>query len=140
MMAAREPLALGQELIQVSTPPRRVLAASQPMGVGCVKDPLDAATKAGCGFWFGIPQRLEDREHIIGTDFVYGQMAQRSRIALQCHLPLCSVLLVAPRRAHGLDNPVGTVAKARSFQPRSNVLGIYALSQIATCLSREFAG
>jgi len=45
-MAACEPLALRQELIQVATPSGWVLAAAQPLRLGGIKHALDTAAKA----------------------------------------------------------------------------------------------
>ena len=49
-MPTREPLALGQELVEMAAPPRRVLAAAQPLRLGGVKNALDPAAQAGSGF------------------------------------------------------------------------------------------
>ena len=72
-MAAREPLALWQELIQVAAPSRRIFAAAQPLRLGGIKHALDPAAKAGGGFGLVVPKRLQDREHVIGGDLVHRQ-------------------------------------------------------------------
>ena len=114
-MAAREPLTLGQELIQVAAPARRVLSAAQPLRLGGIKHALDPPAKAGGGFRLLVPKRLQDRKHVIGGDLVHRQPAKRRRIVPQRHFPLRSVLAVAPGRAHGLDHPVGAFAERGAF-------------------------
>src|SRR5262249_37739428 len=59
VMPAREPLALGQELIQVPAPARRVFAAAEPLGLSGVQDALDPTAEAGRCFRLLVPQRLE---------------------------------------------------------------------------------
>ena len=59
MVAACEPLALGQELVQMATPARRVLAVAQPLRLGGIKYALDPAAKTGGGFRLLVPKRLE---------------------------------------------------------------------------------
>ena len=88
MMAAREPLALRQELIQVAAPPRRVLAAAQPLRLGGVKHALDPTAKAGGGFGLVVPKRLQDRKHVIGGDLVHRQAPERSGIVAQASFPI----------------------------------------------------
>jgi hypothetical protein len=46
MMATRELLSLGQELVEMATPAGRIFAAAQPMRLGRVKHALDPAAKA----------------------------------------------------------------------------------------------
>ena len=68
VMAACEPLALRQELIQVAAPSGWVLAAAQPLRFGGIKHAFDTAAKARGGFVFIVPKRLQGRKHVIGGD------------------------------------------------------------------------
>jgi hypothetical protein len=101
-MPTREPLALGQELVEMAAPPRRVLAAAQPLRLGGVKNALDPAAQAGSGFGLVVPQRLQNRKHVMSGDLVHGQATERSGVVPQRHYPLRSVPAVAPGGAHGL--------------------------------------
>src|SRR3974377_2242480 len=114
MMAAREPLAPGQKLIEMTPPTRWVLPAAESLHLGGIKHALDAASKARSGFGFFTPERLQDPQHVIGADLVHGQPAEGRRIHSQSHFPLRCVLVVAPGGAHGLNKPVSTFAKRDS--------------------------
>lgn len=71
MMAACEPLALRQELIQVAAPSGWILAAAQPLRLGSIKHALDTAAKARGGFKLIVPKRFQNRKHVIGGDPVH---------------------------------------------------------------------
>src|SRR5215471_16340416 len=110
-MAASELLALGQKLIQVATPPSRVLSGTQTLRFGRIQHALDPAPKAGTSFRLIVPERLENGEHVVRRYFVDRKTPQAGGIVPQRHFPLRSVLGIAPRWSHGLDHLVGTFAE-----------------------------
>ena len=73
MVAVDELWALRQELIEMSTPAGWILAAAQPLRLGGVKNALDPAAQAGSGFGLVVPQRLQNRKHVMSGDLVHGQ-------------------------------------------------------------------
>ncbi len=58
VMPARQFRWPGQQVIQVATPPGRVFALSESLGLGGVQDLFDPSAHAGGGFGFRRPDRL----------------------------------------------------------------------------------
>ena len=71
VMPATEHLALGEELIQMTTPPGWVFPRAEPLGLGGVKHSFNPTTKARGGFGFLIPKRLENRKHVLCSNRVH---------------------------------------------------------------------
>ncbi len=70
MMPALEPLALRQELVEMTAPLRWVFAGSVSLGLGSRKDVLNSASQAFCSFRHALPKRLEHGKNFIGPDLI----------------------------------------------------------------------
>ena len=68
VMPARELLALRQQGVEVSAPPRRILAGTHPTRLGEVEDALNAAAQPRGRFRLGEPQGFQDAQNVIRGD------------------------------------------------------------------------
>src|SRR3546814_17158707 len=88
MMAAREPLAFRQELVEVPAPARRVLARAMPLGLRRIENILDPAAQALGGFRRALPYALQYVEPILRRDCIDPLSPDRLPIFGEVHFPL----------------------------------------------------
>ena len=112
MMAARERLGLGKQVLEVATPARRVFTRPEPTNRGCIEDLLNAAPKALGSLRQPLPDRLQNLQHRLGVDVVNRQCPDLRAIGGEGHPPLRDVLVIAPALAVGLDIVVGAFAES----------------------------
>ena len=81
-MAAGQLLRLCEQLIEMTPPTggvRRALG-DMPFGARRIQDGLDSAANPRCGCGLGVPDRLQHREHVLGSDLVDGLRPDRAAI------------------------------------------------------------
>ena len=89
-----------EQLVQMASPPRRVLAAAKSARGAPVKHGLDAAAQPARGFWCLVPKRLKHFQHVIGVDRRDAHLIEyRAGKVLKRLLPLPSMLVSGPSRA-----------------------------------------
>ena len=112
----------GQQLVQMSAPPKRVFAGAMAMRFGEVPHPLAAAAQAVCRLRSGLPQRPKYAQRILGGELghrlaadsgaiivarLFGAAILGHHFAEQGHTPLRAVLGIAPTWCHALDQFAG---------------------------------
>ena len=111
MMAARQLRRPRQQVVQMAAPPGGVLAVAEALGLGRVQNLFNPSAHPRGGFGLRRPDRLQDRQHVIGGDGIHRLGAQGSGVGLQRRFPLSLVLLVPETRRKRLPHVVGHLAK-----------------------------
>lgn len=93
---------LGQEVLQVLTPARWVVALPQPVDLRPVQHALDAAAHAGCGLRLGRPDRLQACHNQAGVDLSDGQQFGWAVVPERLG-PLVGLCIVRPASAMRID-------------------------------------
>ena len=129
MVASGQLLALRQELVEMSPPAGRVLAAALALGLRSIQHILNASPKPLGSLRDAFPQGLEDIENILGRDLIYRMIADRFGVGLEGHGPLGRVLGVTPRGLHGLDISIGALAKSWNLLFGTGGLWVFSTRQ-----------
>ena len=111
MMAARRFPPSRQELVQMTSPTRRIFAFTQTVCLGSIKYVLDASSEPVGSLGNPTPMWPQYFENVIGLNFVQQQRPDRRGIDGQRHFPLVDVLRVFPGRRHRLYETIGIFAK-----------------------------
>ena len=114
MMAAREPLTLRQELVEMAAPTGRVLAGTVALGLGRVEHLFDPAAEPRRCLRLGLPNRFQDRENRRRVDNVDRQFSERRSVFFQRHRPLRAMFLVTPFGLLRRDEFVRALAERRN--------------------------
>src|SRR4051794_24097494 len=113
MVAPGKASALGQKLVEVPPPLRRILARAIALSFRCAQHGFDSPAQPTRRLWDLLPKRLQDGQHVPGLDLV-----DRCSIELTCELferigPLRRMLGIAPAWLHGRNKIVRSSAKRR---------------------------
>ena len=105
----------------MAAPAGGVLAVPETFGLGGVQDLFDPAPHPRGGFGLRRPDRLQDRQHVIGGDGIHRLVAQRCGVGRQRRFPLRLVSLVPETRRQRLPHLIG------HFAERGDAAGAFPL-------------
>nr|WP_246515413.1 hypothetical protein [Bradyrhizobium diversitatis] len=95
MVAARRLVRLVKDVLQIALPRGRILAAAQPLYLGCVQDALNAPPEFFRRLLFRAPERAHSRQHVMDVDVRKRLVAHRLDVVGQ-RVPPAGLGLGAP--------------------------------------------
>src|SRR5262249_5015905 len=108
-MGAAKLFTLCEQLIEMAPPTGWIGRALLDMSFGAsrIQDGLDSSTKPRRCYGLAMPERLQHREHVLGSDLVDGLRPNRAGILGQGLPPLVTMLLIAPALLQLVDQLIG---------------------------------
>jgi len=76
----------------MTTPPGGVLALAEALGLGRIQDLFNSPPHARGGFGFCGPDRLQDRQHVVGGGDVHWLRPQRREITIYAERVMVTTL------------------------------------------------